>query len=116
MKPEDAEAIGVFVAEMININQTGKSYEMLIDDLKRHFGGTPGSGTCICQHSPKMMKRQAELWHEPFEQLKGNMVLDHRCPFHGQEAQPKLWGRHKTLELSVSPAQWISLGVEYPEP
>lgn len=40
-----------------------------------------------------------------------NSIVDHRCPVHGEKAQPALWGRHKDLTLVVTPAEWDSLGV-----
>jgi hypothetical protein len=35
-----------------------------------------------------------------------NYLLDHRCPQHGEKAQPAVWGRHKDLELIVTIAQY----------
>jgi hypothetical protein len=76
--------------------------------------GKPGSGECICDQSPETLRRTCEeRWFEPFEKTRANMILDHRCPKHGEKAQPALWGRHKEKTLSVTPAQWLSLGVTY---
>lgn len=36
-------------------------------------------------------------------------LLDHRCPEHGEKAQPRVWGRHKELELEVTAWQWQTL-------
>jgi hypothetical protein len=63
--------------------------------------------TCICKMSPEHSARSKDVG---LEQL--NMLLDHRCPKHGEKAQPALWGRHKELELLVTPEQWRVLGKE----
>lgn len=70
------------------------------------------SKTCICKQPPYMVRATAERWGEPFLTVKLNIVLDHRCPLHGEKAQPDVWGRHKDLELVVTPMQWDSLGKE----
>ena len=72
-----------------------------------------GNGKCVCTQSPERVRKTAAAWGEPFSTVNLNLVLDHRCPKHGEAAQPKLWGRHKTLELVVTPAVWESLGVTY---
>jgi hypothetical protein len=43
-----------------------------------------------------------------------NSVVDHRCPLHGEKAQPGVWGRHKELELVITPAEWDALRVDTP--
>jgi hypothetical protein len=114
MKPEDAEAIGKFVADMIHAGSNDER-QGLVEELKHHFSGKPGSGECICDQSPETLRKTCEeRWFEPFEKTRANMILDHRCPKHGEKAQPALWGRHKEKTLSVTPAQWLSLGVTYP--
>lgn len=95
--------------------------EQIKDILKRLSAlekppGKPGTGVCICQQSPDMLRRMAANWNEPIEKVNANMLLDHRCAKHGEKAQPTLWGRHKELQLSVTWAQWESLGVTYDEP
>lgn len=75
----------------------------------------PGTGACICKFSPKTSKEFAARTNTGFEHWQGSMTLDHRCTHHGEKAQPALWGRHKTLELVVTPREWLSLGVERPE-
>lgn len=112
MTPEDAEAIGVFVADMIHA-ETNAERQTLVEWLKKHFGGTPGSGTCMCPRSPDSLKRDCDRWIETLETTKAAMQLDHRCPWHGEKAQPKLWGRHKEKVLTVTGKEWLSLGVEY---
>lgn len=76
----------------------------------------PGTGACVCPNSPERVRQMAELWHETFDTVKLNIILDHRCAHHGERAQPTLWGRHKEKELVVTAAQWNSLGVTYTEP
>jgi hypothetical protein len=39
-------------------------------------------------------------------------ALDHRCPLHGEKAQPAVWGRHKELELFVAVRTWEILKVK----
>lgn len=71
-------------------------------------GERAGSGECICKLRPDRNRdRGADVRDEM------NSLLDHRCPLHGEKAQPALWGRHKELELLVTPAQWDSLGVTF---
>jgi hypothetical protein len=75
--------------------------------------GKQGTGMCICQNNPDNFKR---MWGDNPEELHkapGLMIFDHRCPHHGEKAQPSLWGRHKVLELSLTWEQWESLGVKY---
>jgi hypothetical protein len=73
-----------------------------------------GTGACICQWSPEKAREHCKATMQNFDVYEGSMILDHRCAHHGEKAQPSLWGRHKTLELQVTPAQWLALGVEYP--
>ncbi len=63
---------------------------------------------CICKMSPEASERSAINGRE----YQLNMLLDHRCPLHGEKAQPDVWGRHKELELVVTPAQWDALKKE----
>lgn len=120
MKPEDAEALGIFVADMIHAANavgidTERAFAMRIDALKLHFSGKPGSGACICPRSPESLKRDCDAWHETLDATKACIQVDHRCPWHGEKAQPKLWGRHKDKVLVVTGREWLSLGVEYPQ-
>lgn len=118
MTKQDAEFIGEFVADMIRTanNETGYTYAFLTERLARQVAGVQGSGACICRWSPEQAKAHCVRVFEEFETYTGTMKLDHRCAWHGAEAQTKLWGRHKTLELEVTSLQWSSLGVEYPTP
>lgn len=81
--------------------------------------GRPGSGICICRASPEWQENAARRmgfknWLDEWSRGKaGVATLDHRCSKHGEAAQPKLWGRHKTLELPITANQWDSLGVTY---
>lgn len=45
---------------------------------------------CICKMGPGHNYPNQE-----------NYVIDHRCPLHGEHAQPQVWGRHKELELVI---------------
>lgn len=79
--------------------------------------GKAGNGSCICIASP------FQRWREAFRMVEDprankiekhyRPILDHRCPHHGEKAQPKLWGRHKEKTLQVSWAEWDSLGICY---
>lgn len=80
--------------------------------------GKPGTGECFCRKSPEWVLKQMERVCEPpeFKYVSHNdMLLDHRCPVHGEKAQPAVWGRHKDFELSVTFKQWESLSVTYKE-
>lgn len=55
-------------------------------------------GDCICRMGPGHTFPNRE-----------NYLLDHRCPQHGEKAQPAVWGRHKDLELIVTIAQYEAL-------
>lgn len=72
-----------------------------------HAVSAPGSAACICKLRPDRDRNRGDVPDEM------NSLLDHRCPLHGEKAQPALWGRHKELELLVTPAQWDSLGVTF---
>lgn len=65
-----------------------------------------GTNKCICSMPPD---RERTRNGHVVDEL--NSVVDHRCPVHGERAQPALWGRHKDLRLIVTPAEWDSLGV-----
>lgn len=64
------------------------------------------SKQCICR-----MRPDRERAHDGYPADKLNSIVDHRCPLHGEKAQPNLWGRHKDLELVVTPLEWDTLGV-----
>lgn len=114
MNKRDAELIGEFVAKMIAA--PAHLRERIVARLVADAEGTPGTGVCICPQSPDRMARTAKLWNESFETVKLNMLLDHRCPHHGEKAQPALWGRHKEKVLEVKAAEWLSLGITSKEP
>jgi hypothetical protein len=71
-----------------------------------------GNAKCICTVSPETFRLNCERMYLTPEASNMNLLLDHRCPHHGEKAQPKLWGRHKELELAVPWADWASLGIE----
>lgn len=75
------------------------------------YVGTPGTGACICDASPERIQAYAQRIQTNFDICGVDLNLDHRCPHHGEKAQPMLWGRHKDKKLTVTPAQWLSLGV-----
>lgn len=83
--------------------------------------GQRGNGGCICTATPAWQEQSAkrmgfESWLDEAKKGRAGVAqLDHRCPEHGERAQPRLWGRHKTLVLEVSAKEWNSLGVTYPE-
>lgn len=114
MNKRDAELIGEFVAKMIAA--PAHLRERLVVRLLAAATdnvGTPGTGACICPSSPDRVRHMAELWHETFETVKLNILLDHRCGHHGEKAQPGLWGRHKEKVLEVKAAEWLALGITY---
>ena len=67
---------------------------------------------CVCKWPPETAKRHAAHTNTPFVEWQGTMALDHRCEFHGEKAQPKLWGRIKNMVLQVTPREWNALGRE----
>lgn len=69
-----------------------------------------GTGACICAMPPGNSVHNRARGLGPF-----NMLLDHRCALHGEKAQPQLWGRHKDLELLITPDQWDALGIKQPD-
>jgi hypothetical protein len=74
--------------------------------------GKPGTGACICKHSPEMwQKAYGDDFTTAIPHI--NIMLDHRCAQHGQSAQPSLWGRNKGLEFVCTPKEWASLGITY---
>lgn len=91
----------------------GEGNEEAVADFLEAAEGTAGTGACICPQSPEQVRRMAALWHETFETVKLNILLDHRCPHHGEKAQPALWGRHKEKVLEVKAAEWLSLGITH---
>lgn len=83
---------------------------------KLEASGVRGNGECICQispeHSQRTMERMLE-WPKQRFTKNNDMLFDHRCPAHGEKAQPAVWGRHKELHLSVSWRVWESVGISY---
>lgn len=82
--------------------------------------GKPGAGVCICKASPEEREansvRMGTTWAvDSKSRFATSACLDHRCPIHGEKAQPALWGRHKEKELFVTYAQWTSLGITHEE-
>jgi len=82
--------------------------------------GEAATGACMCRASPESVEadcaRLLETWElRAKSQFPRNAFIDHRCPKHGEKAQPALWGRHKEKELQVTYAQWQSLGVKHEE-
>lgn len=80
--------------------------------------GKPGLGSCICKMSPEDREKQCQLQGSSWEKdassrFPSSALVNHRCPKHGEKAQPDLWGRHKELELVVSHKEWVSLGRTY---
>jgi hypothetical protein len=80
--------------------------DLRVKALERPIG-KPGTGECICKMRPDRDRHRQGYTDDL------NSVVDHRCPWHGEKAQPKLWGRHSIKELMVTPEQWRSLGVNY---
>lgn len=80
--------------------------------------GKPGTGACMCKVPPESMTPSWCRELSPYDQRKhrSNGLVDHRCPKHGETAQPALWGRHRDRELLITPDQWDSLGVTYEKP
>lgn len=78
-----------------------------------------GSGKCICSFSPEKQEKWAKSqgyqgWVDrATKDAAGVATVDHRCPAHGEKAQPALWGRHKQLTLHVTAVEWDSLGIKY---
>ena len=91
----------------------GEGSEEAIADFLEAVEGTPGTGACICGISPEHVAKQAERFQCNFALAGLNMILDHRCPHHGEKAQPAVWGRYKEKQLVVKPSEWLSLGVTY---
>lgn len=117
MNRRDREEIVTFVVNMMRTS--GPNARDDRDVVVRKFVdacNTPGSGACICQWPPEKARVHCEQTYQAFEVYGGALILEHRCDKHGERAQPKLWGRNKTLELHVTPKQWLALGVEYDEP
>ena len=78
-----------------------------LENIFKKTIGEIGTGTCICKSAPDRNRyRNGTL----VDDLNSN--LDHRCPHHGETAQPAIWGRHKELTLYVTPAEWDSLGIK----
>lgn len=114
MNRHDREEIVTFVMRMMTHARPNARVDRNV--VIRKFVdacGTPGSGACICQWPPDKARAHCAHHKETFEAYEGKLILDHRCDQHGEKAQPKLWGRNKTLELHVTSKQWLALGVEY---
>lgn len=120
MNVQDAGVIAHFVTDLIaaSLSSLGKSRDdvkaalnPVLEEFFKHAKGAPGTGICICGQSPEAIQRTADGWGCTFEATNRNLILDHRCPHHGEKAQPGLWGRHKEMVLMVRPAEWLSLGV-----
>lgn len=80
--------------------------------------GKPGSGACMCKMSPEDREKNCAMMGTTWEaesktRFPSSALVDHRCPKHGEKAQPALWGRHKDKELQVTYAEWASLGVAW---
>lgn len=74
------------------------------------------TGECICPRSPDSAMAEArrmQISWPPIgsEEKHFMLILDHRCPHHGEKVQPAVWGRHRELELFVTGRQWQSLCV-----
>lgn len=113
MNRKDAERVVDFLERMIRAaqNQSGELFANIKADFIKTAEGTPGTGACICKHPPDWWRRNDGM---DDQRLGGySMVFDHRCEKHGEKAQPALWGRNRTLELTVTQAVWDSLGVEH---
>lgn len=86
--------------------------------------GIRGTGECMCEFSPEKHEAWAKSsgyqnWMDKAnKEMRGGgaAALDHRCPEHGHEAQPSLWGRNRGLVLHVQAKEWYSLGVKPNEP
>lgn len=108
----------ISLAERIKQGRVADPYREMdkaMDEIQRAaIDELRGTGACVCKYSPERRKADAARMHESFDAWNGCMTLDHRCAHHGEKAQAKLWGRHKTVELDVTAAQWLSLGVDYP--
>lgn len=132
MKTSDSRAVVLLVQTLAQIDrgevsvQGGVPSKLRSDACKRFIESVkeaapevvavPGTGACICGHSPEAATRHALKMGSTLAAYNMNMQLDHRCPHHGERAQPTLWGRHKEKTLVVTPAEWNSLGVTYTEP
>lgn len=82
--------------------------------------GKLGTGVCICGVGPAHIFREAQTYRPQIDTMERalnvvgrNMGLDHRCPLHGEKAQPALWGRNKDKVLIVEPHEWLSLGIAH---
>ena len=53
----------------------------------------PRPAECICLMGPGHEYPNQEYY-----------MLDHRCAVHGEKTLPKVWGRHKDLQLKVDRA------------
>jgi len=60
---------------------------------------------CICKMSP-------DGHNAPNQE---QFLLEHRCPKHGEKAQPNVWGRHKELELYIDVRTYRILAGEAPD-
>lgn len=69
-------------------------------------------GACICLTTPEQASAaNLRMMTSSKDPHGAKAMLDHRCPHHGEKAQPALWGRHKELVLMVLMHEWESLSV-----
>ena len=125
MNHNDATAIIKFVSDMIavSIQSLGADKETVksaltpvMNEFIKGAKSSPGTGACICGVSPERLQATADRAGCTMDSYGSTMILDHRCPHHGEKAQPAVWGRHKEKELIVTPSQWKSLGITYTDP
>jgi hypothetical protein len=64
----------------------------------------------VCAVTPEQAKQMHEA--NPSDRFPVRMLLDHRCPIHGEKAQPNVWGRHKDMILKVSLGEWEVLSTK----
>lgn len=107
-----AEALIIRADGFASPEDVAKAIDAHITERLRGLApGEAGTGACICKISPEAFVRHCDHLQESPKVARGVMSLDHRCPHHGEKAQPVVWGRHKEKELCVTWAQWDSLGV-----
>lgn len=115
MNRNDALAVLTLVQESFLVNDFhhGMPDSMRVKFLRdvREIEGKRGTGKCFCRVSPEYLQQRAEKLQCTLLALDMNLIIDHRCPEHGEKAQPALWGRHTDKELVVTASQWLSLGV-----
>ena len=98
-----------------------KTLEQRIAELEKQMTqamqvGYRAPGPCFCPASPAARQTHMERMREwPDQRFNESweLILDHRCPEHGERAQPRVWGRHRELVLRVNFRVWESLSVNY---